>query len=78
MPLSSSPQVFSAVQAVVAAYARANGAPAESKLFDLYVEEPLPAEAIIAVHTVGDESCAALSRQARALHARLDVEAGLT
>ena len=62
VPLSSSPQVFSAVQAVVAAYARANGAPAESKLFDLYVEEPLPAEAIIAVHTVGDESCAALSR----------------
>ncbi|MBW3243417.1 hypothetical protein KUV57_12155 [Epibacterium sp. DP7N7-1] len=76
-PLGVSQHSLGAVEAVVATYARGNGAPAESKLFDFYVEEALPAEAILKIHTVGNAGCIPFTRMARELHARLDVEAGL-
>lgn len=76
-PLGASQHALGAVEAVVAAYAGANGAPADSKLFDFYVEKALPAEAILGIHTVGDAGCVPFTRLARELHARLDAQAGL-
>jgi hypothetical protein len=62
VPLSSTNHAFSAGCAVVATYGRAHGAHPEKKDFDLYVHEPLPASALLAVHTQGEVSFDAVGR----------------
>ena len=48
--------------AVVASYGRAQGAHPEKKAFDLYVHQPLPPSALLAVHTQGEVSFDAMGR----------------
>lgn len=61
-PLSRTPHGFSAAEAVMAAYARLLGCSVESKAFDPHVTEPLPANAILAVHTAGEPPLGDLAR----------------
>jgi hypothetical protein len=62
VPVSATRHSFHAGRAVVATFARSHGCVAEKKGFDLYVKEPLPPSAILAVHSEGDRSFNAMGR----------------
>jgi len=62
VPLALTSHAFSAGCAVVAAYGRAHGAHPEKKAFDLYVHQPLPPSALLAVHTQGEVNFDAMGR----------------
>jgi hypothetical protein len=62
VPLAATHHAHSAGCAVVATYGRAEGAHPEKKAFDLYVHEPLLSTALLAVHTEGEATFAAMGR----------------
>ena len=62
VPLALTNHAFSAACAVVATYGRAHGAHPEKKAFDLYVNQPLPPSALLAVHSQGEASFDAMGR----------------
>jgi hypothetical protein len=61
-PLSHTRHAYSAVEAVVATFARTHGAIPSKQAFDLYLHTPLAADAVIAVHSEGDASFHAMGR----------------
>ena len=62
VPLTSTRHSYSAGEAVVATFARAQGAIPSKQAFDLYAREPLSAAAILAVHTDGELGFLAMGR----------------
>ena len=62
MPLRHSRHTYSAAAAVVATYGRMVGATPDKKAFDLYTHQLLGPEHILAVHSEGDATFAALAR----------------
>lgn len=54
VPLLATRQSYSAGEAVIATFARSNGSTPSKNAFDLYVHQPLPGAAILAVHTEGE------------------------
>lgn len=61
-PLVATRHSYAAAKAVVATFGRARGAIPEKSAFDLYVKEPLPATAVVAVHTEGDAAFSSVGR----------------
>lgn len=61
MPLCHSRHSYSAAEAVVATYGRMLGATPDRKRFDLYARQPLGPEHILAVHSEGDPTFAAMA-----------------
>jgi len=59
-PLAATRHQHSAAEAMVAAYGKALGLRWEAKMFDLYVIQPLPPQAVLAVHSEGDPAFAAI------------------
>ncbi|AUG51493.1 hypothetical protein [Thalassospira marina] len=77
MPLTYSDQTYSASEAVVATYGRSLGCLCEQRVFDLYSDEPLGPEYLLAVHSEGDEAfvtmaCEYPAGYAKAVHSRID------
>lgn len=62
MPLAHSRHGYHASEAVVAAYARTLGGRPDGGSFDLYSQSALGPEAIIAIHSEGEESFARIAR----------------
>lgn len=62
MPLRHSRHIYSAAEAVVANYGRMVGAAPDKRAFDLYSHRPLGPKHILAVHSEGDATFAALAR----------------
>ncbi|WP_334147146.1 hypothetical protein [Hyphomicrobium sp.] len=62
VPMSSTRHSYHAGRAVVASFARAHGSIPEKLAFDLYVDRPLPAEAILAAHSEGSVPFATMGR----------------
>lgn len=62
MPLAHSRHGYHATQAVVAAYARTLGYRLDGGSFDLYSQSALGPEAILDIHSEGDDSFARLAR----------------
>jgi hypothetical protein len=54
VPVDSTCHAYAAGEAVVATFARAQGAIPSKQAFDLYVREPLPGAAVQVVHTEGE------------------------
>lgn len=61
-PLVQSRHSYSAAEAVVAAYGRMLGCRPAKHAFDLYTHQPLPPSHILAIHTEGDPTFAAMAR----------------
>jgi hypothetical protein len=59
-PLAATRHQHSAAEAMVAAYGRSLGLRWETKMFDLYVTQPLPPQAVLAVHSGGEPAFAAI------------------
>ena len=59
-PLAATRHQHSAAEAMVAAYGRSRGLRWETKMFDLYVTQPLPPQAVLAVHSRGEPAFAAI------------------
>lgn len=73
-PLAATQHADLAAKAVMAAYSRSLGSRPASHAFDLYVTQPLPASAVLAVHTEAEPS---FSRLGRGFPARyIDAEIG--
>lgn len=72
-PLDATRHVHNASKAVVATFGRARGAIPDRSTFDLYVKTPLPASAVLAVHTEGEEKFAAMGRSYPAGFVDIDV-----
>lgn len=62
VPLAHSRHSYSAAEAVVATYGRMLGATSDKKAFDLYTHQPLGPRALLAVHSEGDQTFAAIAR----------------
>ena len=62
VPLEATRHSHHAGKAVVATFGRARGAIPEKSAFDLYAKVPLPATAVLAVHTAGDGAFTAIGR----------------
>jgi hypothetical protein len=62
MPLIHSRHSYSAAEAVVATYGRAQGCRPDKHAFDLYTYQPLGAEHILSVHSEGERSFGAMAR----------------
>lgn len=62
MPLAHSRHGYHAAEAVVAAYARMLGCRPDSRNFDLYSHSALGPDAILGIHSEGEESFARLAR----------------
>lgn len=62
VPLRYTRHAYSAAEAVVATFARACGAIPAKQAFDLNVDTPLPASAVLAVHTEGEPVFDAVGR----------------
>ena len=62
VPVALTNHAFSAGCAVVATYGRAHGAHPEKHSFSLYVHQPLPPSALLAVHTQGEVGFDAMGR----------------
>jgi hypothetical protein len=62
VPLRHTRHPYSAAEAVVATFARARGAIPAKQAFDLYIDTPLPAAAVLAVHTEGEPAFHAMGR----------------
>ena len=62
VPLAATNHASRAAEAVTAAYARGLGAPAPQCAFDLYAMADLPADAVLGVHSQGDETFDAMGR----------------
>ena len=73
-PLEATQQAYSASQAAIATFARFLGAAPDKSDFDLYVRKPLPATAVLAVHTEGEPSFAQMGKSYPAGY--VDVSAG--
>jgi hypothetical protein len=74
VPLAVTRHSYNAGKAAVATFGRSLDAIPEKAAFDLYVCEPLPAQAVLAVHTEGDAAFAAMGRNYPAGY--VDVDAG--
>lgn len=61
-PLHATRHSHAAGKAVVASFGRSRGAIPEKFAFDLYVTGPLPATAVLAVHTEGDAAFLSMGR----------------
>lgn len=61
-PLVATRHSYAAGKAVVATFGRAQGAIPEKAAFDLYVKEPLPVAALLAVHTEGQPAFLSMGR----------------
>lgn len=73
-PLNATHHSHSASKAVIATFGRARGAIPGKFAFDLYVKAPLPPGAVLAVHTEGEVTFAAMGRTYPA--GFVDVEVG--
>jgi hypothetical protein len=62
VPLAASSHVCSASCAVVATYARTLGCRPDNGAFDLYVDQPLSPEAVLAIHSEGDSRFSVIAR----------------
>jgi hypothetical protein len=62
VPMTSTRHSDWAGEAVVATFARAQGAVPSKQAFDLYAREPLSAAAILAIHTDGEPGFLAMGR----------------
>lgn len=62
LPLAVTQHSYGAAQAVVATFGRSIGAIPDKGAFDLYVNQALPASAVLAIHTEGDPTFAAMGR----------------
>jgi hypothetical protein len=62
MPLARCEEFGGAAKAVIAAFARTQGAVSEASGFDLYAKTALPAEAVLEVRTEGENTFAAMAR----------------
>lgn len=62
VPLEATRHTHFASRAVVATFGRARGAIPEKAAFDLYLKTPLPATAVLALHTEGDAAFTAMAR----------------
>lgn len=60
VPLQATRHSYMAANTVVRTFARSRGALPDKGAFDLYTEKPLPATALLAVHSEGDASFGAL------------------
>lgn len=62
VPLAATNHAYSAGRAVVSAYARSIGCPAESGAFDLYARQVLGPEAVLQIHNEGDAAFTGMAR----------------
>lgn len=62
VPLSATRHSYGAAKAIVATFARSRGAFPDKFAFNLYVENALPATAVLAVHTRGDAAFESMGR----------------
>ncbi|MCW1432153.1 hypothetical protein [Novosphingobium sp. JCM 18896] len=62
MPLIHSRHAYSAAESVVATYARTLDCRPDKEAFDLYTHQPLTADHLLAVHSDGEASFAAMAR----------------
>lgn len=74
VPLDATRHALVASEAVVATFGRSLGAIPDKSAFDLYVQTPLPASAVLAVHTEDEATFAAMGRTYPA--GFIDVDAG--
>lgn len=63
VPICATRHSYSAGIAVVATFARLHGSVPSKHAFDLYTRQPLPATAVLAVHTEGDASFVEMGRR---------------
>lgn len=62
VPLSATRHSYVASEAVIATFGRSCGAIPEKSAFDLYVKAPLPAAAVLTVHTEGEATFGAMGQ----------------
>jgi hypothetical protein len=62
VPLSATKHSYNAAKAVVATFARSHGAIPSKFAFDVYVENALPATAVLYIHTKGDDAFESIGR----------------
>lgn len=62
VPMAQTCHSYSAGEAVVATFGRSLGCIPDKHAFDLYITAPLSSEAVLAVHTEGDSTFAAMGR----------------
>lgn len=62
VPIHTTPDAYSAAQAVVATYGRSFDCHTDKGGFDLYTSEQLKPDALLRVHSAGEQSFAALAR----------------
>lgn len=72
-PLAATQHADLAAKAVMATYSRSLGSRPASNAFDLYVTEPLPASAVLAVHTEAEPSFSRLGRGFPARYTNADI-----
>jgi hypothetical protein len=73
VPMNTTRHSYNAAQAVVATFARSHGSIPGKLAFDLFVDQPLPATAILAVHTEGDAPFAEMGRSYPAGFVNVDI-----
>lgn len=73
VPLAATRHTHAASKAVVATFGRTRGTIPEKSVFDLYLKTPLPATAVLALHTEGEAAFTAMARSYPAGFVDVDV-----